>query len=53
MNVPLRPTASSCGALPKFFDLFYRADHAREHSGDGSGLGLAVVKKAAEQMGAQ
>ena len=37
--------------LPKLFDLFYRADPAREHSGDGSGLGLAVVKKTAEQMG--
>lgn len=36
--------------LPKIFDAFYRTDAARTAPGDGSGLGLAVVKKAVEQM---
>lgn len=36
--------------LPRLFDAFYRADAARSAPGDGSGLGLAVVKKAAETM---
>ena len=38
-------------ALPKLFDLFYRTDPARAGSGMGSGLGLSIVRKAAEQMG--
>ena len=37
--------------LPKLFDVFYRGDAARTAPGEGSGLGLAVVKKAAEEMG--
>ena len=37
--------------LPKLFDAFYRGDAARTAPGSGSGLGLAVVKKAAEEMG--
>lgn len=36
--------------LPKIFDAFYRTDAARTAPGDGSGLGLAVVKKSVEQM---
>lgn len=39
------------GRYEKLFDLFYRADPSRDRSKDGSGIGLAVVKKAAEQMG--
>ena len=37
--------------LCKLFDVFYRADPARERGKDGSGIGLAVVRKAAEEMG--
>lgn len=37
--------------LPKLFDVFYRGDAARTMPGSGSGLGLAVVKKAVEEMG--
>lgn len=37
--------------LPKLFDAFYRGDAARTAPGSGSGLGLAVVKKAVEAMG--
>ena len=37
--------------LPKLFDVFYRGDAARTAPGSGSGLGLAVVKKAVEEMG--
>ena len=37
--------------LDKLFDVFYRADPARERGKDGSGIGLAVVRKAAEEMG--
>ena len=36
--------------LPRLFDTFYRVDAARTAPGDGSGLGLAVVKKAVEEM---
>lgn len=37
--------------LPKLFDVFYRTDPARERGKEGSGLGLAVVRRAAEEMG--
>jgi signal transduction histidine kinase len=37
--------------LPRLFDVFYRGDAARTAPGKGSGLGLAVVKKAIEEMG--
>ena len=36
--------------LPKLFDAFYRGDASRTAPGRGSGLGLAVVKKAVEKM---
>ena len=36
--------------LPKLFDVFFRGDAARTAPGSGSGLGLAVVKKAVEEM---
>lgn len=36
--------------LPRLFDVFYRGDAARTAPGNGSGLGLAVVKKAVESM---
>lgn len=37
--------------LPRLFDAFYRGAAARTAPGSGSGLGLAVVKKSAEEMG--
>lgn len=37
--------------LSKLFDAFYRSDVSRTAPGSGSGLGLAVVKKAVEEMG--
>ncbi len=37
--------------LPRLFDPFYRGDAARTAPSSGSGLGLAVVKKAVEEMG--
>lgn len=37
--------------LPRLFNAFYRGDAARTAPGEGSGLGLAVVKKAVEEMG--
>ena len=36
--------------FPKLFDTFYRGDASRTMPGSGSGLGLAVVKKACEEM---
>ena len=39
------------GQLPRLFDAFYRGDAARTAPGEGSGLGLAVVKKAVQEMG--
>ena len=36
--------------LPRLFDAFYRGDAARTAPGEGSGLGLAVVKKAVEEL---
>ena len=38
------------GQLEKIFELGYRTDAARRNPAGGSGIGLAVVKKAAEQM---
>lgn len=37
--------------LGRLFDAFYRADPARGDHADGSGLGLAVVRRAVERMG--
>lgn len=35
----------------RLFDVFYRADPARQHTGSGSGLGLAIVARAMRRMG--
>lgn len=37
--------------LEKLFEPFYRGDAARTKPGAGSGLGLAVVRRSAQQMG--
>lgn len=37
--------------LEHLFDIFYRTDKARSHTGNGSGIGLSFVKKATELMG--
>ena len=38
------------GQLEKIFELGYRTDSARQNPAGGSGIGLAVVKSAAERM---
>lgn len=38
-------------AVPKLFDVFYRADPARTDRTKGSGLGLAIVEKTVQRMG--
>lgn len=38
-------------SLERIFDPFFRADAAREHPEQGSGLGLAFVRRAVELMG--
>ncbi len=38
-------------ALPKLFDVFYRADPSRNNPNSGSGLGLAITAKAIDRMG--
>ena len=35
----------------RLFDVFYRGDAARTTPGNGSGIGLAVVKRSAQEMG--
>lgn len=46
---------NGCGVekdkLEKLFEVFYRTDKARTNTGNGSGIGLAFVKKAAVAMG--
>lgn len=37
--------------LPRLFDRFYRVDASRQHSGDGAGLGLPIVKSIAQAHG--
>lgn len=37
--------------LPRLFDRFYRIDTSRQHSGDGAGLGLPIVRSIIEAHG--
>jgi len=37
-------------ALPKMFEVFYRADPSRRNPQQGSGLGLAITRKSIERM---
>ena len=40
--------------LPRIYDRFYRADRSRRHAeGDGSGIGLTLVKELVERQGGQ
>ncbi|WP_125143386.1 ATP-binding protein [Clostridium transplantifaecale] len=32
-------------SLERIFESFYRVDNARSHAGEGSGIGLAVVRE--------
>ena len=38
-------------SLERIFESFYRADAARTHAGEGSGIGLAVVKEIVNSHG--
>ncbi|MNL66511.1 Signal transduction histidine-protein kinase ArlS [compost metagenome] len=44
-------TGISPGDLPRVFDRFVKADHARDRSVKGSGLGLSIVRKIIELHG--
>jgi len=51
--VQVRDTGEGIAAadLPHIWERFYRADHARQRVGSGTGLGLALVRALTEAMG--
>ena len=51
--VRVRDTGEGIAAadLPHIWERFYRTDHARQHVGSGTGLGLALVRELTEAMG--
>lgn len=47
-----RRSGSAGESLERIFDQFYRTDEARTHAGNGSGIGLAIVREIVKGHGA-
>ena len=51
LEVKNKLSTISANDLPHVFDRFYRGDKSREQATGGHGLGLAITKSLAEQLG--